>query len=283
MTIKEVLGKYKKIEIELLLAHVLGQSKEFLYVHSAYQLSANQQIKLQKLVKRRLKGEPVAYLVGYKDFYGLRFKVTKDTLIPRPETEELVELVKNQILKIKNKNLKPIRILDIGTGSGCIIVSLAKGLSAKGQEQRSTFFASDVSLKALKVAKENAKIHKVKVEFIQSDLLSKVKANLRFNIIVANLPYGWGEWRNNSSQNTIGLKFEPKQALFTKEKGIYLIRRLLYQVSLLKQKPNVVYLEFDPRQKQFLSKIIKKILPKSKQEFFKDISGKWRIVEISLN
>lgn len=283
MTIREVLKQYKNIEIELLLSFVLGQSKEFLYVHLAYQLSANQQIKLQKMVKRRLKGEPVAYIVGYKDFFGLRLKVTKDTLIPRPETEELAELVKNQILKIENKSLKPTRILDVGTGSGCIAIAIGNQLKVQSPKSKVEIFASDVSLKALKVAKENAKANKVKVEFIQSNLLNKVQASLYFNIIVANLPYGWSDWKNNSSQETVGIKYEPKQALFTKEKGIYLIRRLLYQVSKLKQKPNAVFLEFDPRQKLFLDKLIKKILPQSTQEFFKDLSGKWRIVKINLD
>lgn len=279
MTIKESLGKYKKIEIELLLAHVLGQSKEFLYIHSAYQLSANQQIRLQKLIKRRLKGEPVAYILGYRDFYGLRFKVTKDTLIPRPETEELVNKVLQvcKVLKVKSK----LRILDVGTGSGCIITSLVKGLRVEGGKNTNLFYASDISLKALKVAKENAKVHGVNVKFIQSNLLNKI--NLNFNIIVANLPYGWSDWKNESSVDTVGLKFEPKQALFTKENGLYLIHRLLYQISQLKEKPDVVFLEFDPRQKILLSKLIKKTLPNSRQKFYKDLTGKWRIVEIILN
>ncbi len=275
MTIKESLGKYKKIEIELLLAHVLGQSKEFLYANPKKKLSSFQVIKLSSLVKRRLKGEPVAYLVGYKDFYGLRFKVTKNTLIPRPETEELVELVKNQILKIKNKNLKPIRILDIGTGSGCIMVSLAKGLSAKGQEKTSTFFATDVSKKALKVAKENAKANGVNVKLIHSDILENVRMD--FDVLVANLPYLSKEWKTKS------IKHEPKLALFTKEKGLFLIHELLEQIANKKIPPKFVFLEFDPRQKILLSKLIKKTLPNSRQKFYKDLTGKWRIVEISLN
>lgn len=273
MTIKQVLTKYHEVEIDILLAFVLKKSREFLYLWPNHKLTQRQTNQLTRMVQRRIEGEPVAYLVGYKDFYGLRFKVTKDTLIPRPETEELVNKVLQvcKVLKVKSK----LRILDVGTGSGCIIISLAKGLSAKGQEKTGTFFASDVSLKALKVAKENAKSNGVKIQFIQSNLLEKVK--IEFDVLVANLPYLSPKWKHRT------IRYEPKGALFTKEKGLFLIHELLEQITNKKTPPKFVFLEFDPRQKLLLSNLIKKTLPNSRQKFYKDLAGKWRMVKIELN
>jgi release factor glutamine methyltransferase len=283
----------------------------------------------------------MAYILGYKDFMGLRFKVNCNVLIPRPETEMVVDLVTAK-LRLARRSLGeggssppkiggvaavrqagrydtadsttsprltgyssysrrrssaviPSKILDIGTGSGCIIISLAKTLTpaplpsnfAKASsdlrkgEGKLQFYASDISSAALKIAKQNAKKHHAKIKFTQSDLLKNIKGD--FDIIIANLPYGWSEWENNSSAQTIGLKFEPKQALFTSENGLYFIRRLLNQIAAKKQKPKLVYLEFDPRQKLELSKLIKKFLPGFKAKFYKDYNNLWRWAEIKLS
>lgn len=284
MQILEILKKYQDIEIELLLAHVLNKPKEFLYLEPIHKLSANQFVRLQKLITRRQKGEPIAYILGYKDFLGLKFKVNKPTLIPRPETELLVERIQNRVLSIGVRNVK---ILDVGTGSGIIAISLAKQLKVLNYKYQIT--ATDISKKALVVAKTNAKKHKEKIKFIQSNLLKNIKED--FDIIVANLPYlprldsrvkegGWTEWEINTSSATVGLKFEPQNALFTEEKGLKLIRKLLEQIAGKKNKPGLIYLEFDPRQKQELQKLIKKTLPEFKYKFYKDYSKFWRFVEI---
>jgi release factor glutamine methyltransferase len=245
------------------------------------------------MIARRQKGEPVAYILGYKDFMGLRFKVNKDVLIPRPETEELVDrvlsatadLIRNpnkQILKqVQNDDVK---ILDVGTGSGCIAVAIAKQLqqvqiSIRQLADKYQIYASDISPKALAVAKHNAKTHQVKIKFIHSDLLSQIR--MKLDVIVANLPYGWQAWKNNTSTETVGLKFEPQQALFTKEHGLYYIRSLLEQIAGQKQQPKSIFLEFDPRQKQELNRVIKKYLPDTRIEFFKDLFGRWRFCQIS--
>lgn len=267
MTIFELIKKYSDVEIEILLAHILKKSKEFLYLNPTVNLTRDQNNKLVKLVSRRRKGEPIAYILGYKDFYGLRFKVTKATLIPRPETELIVEKTIESIKKYGAKN-----VLDVGTGSGCIAISLAKNTKTK-------VFASDIFVKAIYIAKQNAKTHKAKVKFIKSNLLSNIKFSP--DIIVANLPYGWKEWKNNSSAQTIGLKFEPKEALFTSENGLKEIRKLLEQVTNLEKKPKVILLEFDPRQKTLLAKLIKKYFANAKYNFYKDLGKKWRVVGIS--
>lgn len=288
MTIRQALKKYQKIEIDLLLAHVLGGSKEFVFLNLETSLSAHQLIRLSALARRRQNGEPMAYLLGYKDFYGLRFKVNKHVLIPRPETEWVVNQVKS--LKLKVERRQPLKILDIGTGSGCISISLAREFKNKNLKFKIT--ASDISTAALKVAKQNAKaillpssdrhIHtstyECDITFIKSDLLN----NIKFvpNIIIANLPYGWHGVKNRFSSVKDGLKFEPKEALFTKEKGLFQIRRLLQQIKSLPTSPELIYLEFDPRQKTELKKLIKKYLPKASIIFYRDQRHLWRYAEI---
>lgn len=272
MIVGEALKKYSKLEIELLLAHVLKKPKEFLFMHPKVRLSSHQAKKLLSFIKRRQKGEPIAYILGYKDFYGLRFKVNKSVLVPRPETEGLVDRVMEitKSYKLKTINLK---ILDVGTGSGCIAISVAKSLG-----NRVRVFASDVSGKVLAIARKNARAQRVRVKFIQSDLLEKVK--IIPDVLVANLPYGWSEWKNSSSAETAGLRFEPREALFAKEGGLLEIRRLLAAVAKMKQQPKIVLLEFDPRQKKALCYLAKKNLPNHKQVFHKDFSGLWRYLEM---
>jgi release factor glutamine methyltransferase len=255
----------------------------------------------------------VAYILGYKDFMGLRFKVNKDVLIPRPETEELVEQVIKSVkllgypVKKNSPSLLPfgklrtcfgqrggkggvIKILDVGTGSGCIAVAIAKQLQqVQISNIKYQIYASDVSQKALAVAKHNAKTHRVKIKFIHSDILQNIR--MKLDVIVANLPYlptkalakegGLKAWKNNTSTETVGLKFEPQQALFTKEHGLYYIRSLLEQIAGQKQQPKSIFLEFDPRQKQELNRVIKKYLPDTRIEFFKDLFGRWRFCQIS--
>ncbi|MDR3642890.1 MAG: peptide chain release factor N(5)-glutamine methyltransferase [Candidatus Doudnabacteria bacterium] len=299
MRINEALKKYHKIEIELLLAHVLRKPREFVFMNAGVSLPAIQLIRLSALARRRQKGEPLAYILGYKDFYGMRFKVNRYVLIPRPETEIIVDRVINvvQARGLPSSNKKqgkalhykpPVRILDIGTGSGCIAVSLAKQFQISNIKFQIT--ASDNSQDALNVAKQNARIllgkksNSInyatfsKIKFVQSDLLTNIQN--RFDIIVANLPYGWNEWKNNTSADSAGLKFEPSQALYTADHGLYQIKRLLMQISARQIKPKLVYLEFDPRQKKELSFAIKKILPSAELNFFKDYAGLWRYAEI---
>lgn len=270
MTILQLIKKYRGLEIELLISHVLGKSKEFLYMNPGFGMTALQLSRLYRFIARRKKGEPIAYIIGHKDFLGLSFEVNKNVLIPRPETELMVQDIIKSSLGLK----RTVSILDVGTGSGCIIVSAAHALTS----QRYSFTASDVSGKALMVAKKNSKKHGTSVTFLKSNLLKNIKAD--FDIVVANLPYGWSEWKNNSSASTVGLKFEPRNALFTDEHGLKLIRELLEQIAERKNKPKLVYLEFDPRQKRELLQLIKKILPEYKAVFHKDLSGHWRFVRL---
>ncbi|HTL39584.1 MAG TPA: HemK/PrmC family methyltransferase, partial [Methylomirabilota bacterium] len=136
------------LDAEVLLSHLLDQPKEYLFTHADQILSPKLEREFKIRLNRRIKGWPVAYINNKKEFFGLSLFVNKNVLIPRPETEGLVELVLD-----KAKSQKNIKILDIGTGSGAIIISLAKILGISGNK----FFASDISKKALAVAQKNAK------------------------------------------------------------------------------------------------------------------------------
>ncbi len=254
------------LDAEVLFSFTLKKQKEFLYTHSEYQLTKNQRKKLNNLINRRVKGEPIAYITNTKEFHGLDFFINKNVLIPRPETELLVEEVINKTLRQKIKKTK-FKIADIGTGSGCIIISIAKSCKLKAI----SCYATDISKPALAVAKKNAKKHKVKIKFLYGNLLEPLK-NKKIDIVVANLPYGWQQWKNNTSARTSGLKFEPQKALFAKENGLYLYYKFFEQIAKRRQKPELILGEFDPRQKIGMQKSIKKHLPQYCLEIKKDLA-----------
>ncbi len=245
MTISEALKKYKDIEADLLLGHVLKKSKEFLYLNSEKKLTETQRKKFILAANYRRHGVPIAYIVGYKYFYGLKFKVSRDVLIPRPETEWLVEKSLRIIsAKLKRPHIKKLRVLDLGTGSGCIAISIAKNIKSKYVE----IDAIDQSFEALRLAKANAKTLKAKIHFIQSDLLANTEA--KYDLIIANLPYvPISDYKKLYSN----LKFEPKRALTDGHDDFRLIKKFLKQAPTHLQPGGTIILEVDPkffRQKQ---------------------------------
>jgi release factor glutamine methyltransferase len=172
--------KSAQLEAGLLLAHLL-KKKEFLFTYPEKKLTTNQFNKYRALIKRRLNLEPIAYLTGHKEFYGLDFRVNKNVLIPRPETEMMVE----ETLKLITNNPQPTTIIDIGTGSGCIIIALAKELLNKELGIKDyEFFAVDNSEAALVVAQKNAKLHGVekKIKLLKGNLLKPLIHNSKFII-----------------------------------------------------------------------------------------------------
>jgi release factor glutamine methyltransferase len=295
-TISKILNTYKNIEIELLLSHVLKTTKKFLFMHGEKELTRNQEAKLTRMINRRLMGEPVAYILGYKDFLGYRFKVNKHVLIPRPETEELVYKV-HQVYKVLKEKQESINILDIGTGSGCIAIAVAKVIFAQRKDDLCRIVATDISPQALTVAKANARAHKVKIKFIHSDLFGNIPG--KFDIIVANLPYvpaklvkkamlhpqvpvsRWAP-KNVKDDPYIGLKYEPVFALTDGTNSWQIYKRFFEQVRGHVQKGSVIFLEIDPAQKRDMPDIIKKYLPNANILFHKDFHGRHRFCEITL-
>lgn len=200
-------SKVTRLDSELILAHALKKERVFLYAHPEYELSETEEKNANEMLARRENHEALAYILGYKEFYGRNFEVSPDVLIPRPESEEIINLA---------KELKPRKILDVGTGSGCLAVTL------KLELPEAEVTAVDISPKALETAKKNAQNLGAEIEFMQSDLLESVK-NEHFDLIVANLPYVDKNWNWLSPE----LEFEPDLALYAEDGGLALIKRLL--------------------------------------------------------
>ncbi len=182
-------------------------------------ISAEDSENFQKALLRLKDHEPIQYILGETEFYGLPFKVNNHTLIPRPETEELVSwILDNSEFKFQDSEL-----LDIGTGSGCIAISLAKNLS------NSKISALDVSEEALKIAKQNATLNKVGVEFFQTDILKIKTLPKQYNVIVSNPPYVRELEKKQMQQNV--LKYEPDSALYVKDEDPLLFYRTISQLA----------------------------------------------------
>jgi len=210
-----------RLDAEVLLAEALECQRIQLYTRFAEVPPDEPLTKFRAWVKRRAAGEPVAYLVGYREFYSLRFSVTPDVLIPRPETEDLVV----SALEACKSFPKPIRIIDVGTGSGCIAVALAKQLKSDF-----VMAATDLSLEALAVARSNAEAHKVsdKIRFYEGDLLEALPEGSKpVHLIVSNPPY-IGRRETDTVEEDVK-KYEPDSALFAGEQGTEVILRLVEQ------------------------------------------------------
>jgi release factor glutamine methyltransferase len=200
-------------DAQALLLHAIRRERAALLASWDEVLDAERAIRYEALIKRRLAGEPIQYILGEQEFYGLPFRVTPDVLIPRPETEHLVENVIEWVAKIAYP-----RIVDVGTGSGAIAVALAHHLP------QANVVATDLSAPALAVAEENAKRNGVAIRFLQGDLLAPVDGET-FDIIVSNPPYVAGSDRHSMSVEV--REYEPSLALFSGADGMELYRRLI--------------------------------------------------------
>lgn len=204
-----------RLDAEVLLSHVLRQERIYLYVHFDEPMEQNELSKFREYVKKRAQHVPIAYIIGEREFMGLPFKVTKDTLIPRPDTEILVENVLNNVDKDKE-----IEIVDIGTGSGAIILSLLVNLSkAQGK-------TVDISSKAIEVAEENAVNLQVndRCEFFVGDLFAPLNGS-KFDLIVSNPPYI--PKKDIATLEDDVKEYEPVSALTDGGDGLSYYRRLL--------------------------------------------------------
>ena len=206
--------KSPELDTYVLLTHILKVEKYRLITDSHKLLSESNIKKLNSSTKRRINGEPVAYITGRKEFYSIDFYVTKDVLIPRPETEQLVDLA---IFYAKNDST----VLDIGTGSGAIAIALKKN------RPDLNIYACDISDKALAIAKKNAQknLGDKSIIFLQGDLFSSI-AGTKFDIILSNPPY-----INPASRGSLQkeLSFEPEISLFAGENGNAVIRKIILE------------------------------------------------------
>lgn len=248
-------------ESDLLLSFVLKKERAWLYGHPESKVAPSKTQAFKKLVARRSKKEPFAYLTGVTEFFGLNLKVNKNVLIPRPETENLVELA----LEIAKKN-KIGSVADVGTGSGAIILALAKNLPKKLK-----FYGLEISSKALDVARRNAKDLKIRnVKFIKSDLLQNLPA-VHPVLITANLPY-----LDKKEVTSKELKHEPMLALSGGGDGLKLILKLIREFKDKSRAGDFLILEVGFAHEPKIRKIIKGL----HYEALKDFNGVKRFIVI---
>jgi release factor glutamine methyltransferase len=213
-----------RLDAEVLLAATLGVDRVKLYTHFDQPVLSGELARFKEMIQRRLKREPVAYIIGQREFWSLSFKVTRDVLIPRPETEILVAETIKLFSSWASRDSNP-QTLEIGTGSGAISIALATELSSV------TVVATDVSERALAVAAENAALHQVsnRIQFLRGDLFSPLQKGTKFHLILSNPPYISQEQFPDLPPEV--RDFEPPLALDGGKDGLEFYRRAFPQVS----------------------------------------------------
>ena len=283
--LQELSAVYDEEEIEcffyLLLESYHGKKRIDLALNPEMEMDALQLIKWESALSELKNQKPIQYIIGQTEFYGLPFLVNENTLIPRPETEELVEWI---IVESSKSAVGSLKILDIGTGSGCIAISLAKNLP------NAEVFAVDVSEKALAVAKKNAEINKVKVNFVNADILkindlaelptSNIQHPTHFDIIVSNPPYVRNLEKDEIKPNV--LEFEPHLALFVEDTDALLFYRKTAELATKNLAQNgQLFFEIN----QYLGKETVELLVNlgfKSIELKKDIYGNDRMIQSAL-
>jgi len=275
-------------EAEILMAFLLKKPIEFLMAHPETEVRPVILNKFKNLEKKRLHGWSIAVLIGHKEFYGLDFKVDKNVLIPRPETELMVEEVLSLINATPDKKL----LVDLGTGSGAIIIACANEIKKTLPiiYKKTEFRAIDISVSALKIAKENAKYNQqTKIKFRQGNLLEPlinqkdIKKLTSLNLIMAaNLPY----LTPSQIKVSPSIKKEPSLALVAGKDGLKYYRELFGQIKSINNnfKPlraNILC-EIDSGQAKPIKTLVKKHFPRAKIEIKKDLADKKRLAIISI-
>ena len=235
------------LKVKMVLSNLLNEDKSYLIINKDIEISEEIKNEFFQNIKRLKQGEPVQYIIGKTEFYGLEFNVTPDVLIPQPDTEVLVE----EIINIHRENYhnqdKRANILDLCTGSGAIAVSLKNNLD------NVNIFASDISSKALDIATKNAVKNNVEITFIESDLFNDI--NSKFDIIVSNPPYIERSVLGNLSEE---VKHEPVLALDGGEDGLDFYRKIVKEAKKYLNKNGILALEIGFDQKDSVTKLLEK-------------------------
>lgn len=224
-----------KLDAELILAHTIRRPRTYLHAHGDEILDARRNTIASARLELRLDHTPIAYIIGHKEFYGRRFKTTPAALIPRPESETVITILKKIIPK--NLTLLPqqIHLVDVGTGTGCL------GITAKLEWPELDVTLTDIDNYALNVAKQNAKLLHADVHFLKANLLHGL--TMPIDILIANLPYVDRSWDVSPDTNA-----EPELALYAEDNGLALIRILIEQAAALLPSDGHLVLESDVRQ-----------------------------------
>jgi release factor glutamine methyltransferase len=260
-----------RLEAEILLAHTLKISRASLLARLGDAISPEDAAQFAGMVARRAQREPIAYIVGHQEFYGIEFYVDRRVLIPRPETEHLVELALKALRQVPHP--EPV-IADVGTGSGAIALALARNT------HRTRIIATDISPNALAVAQLNAERLGLaeRIEFRTADLLEGIPAPI--DILVANLPYIPLE-REQALPREIR-QYEPRVATIAGLDGLSVIRRLLKQVEAHVARSSFIFLEISEEQGEAASGVVNSILPRAQVRVHSDLEGLDRVLEIRL-
>jgi len=254
------------LQAQVLLANTLNRPRSWILAHPETSISIDQQNLLLKNLARLEMGEPMPYITGRQEFFSLPFYVTPDVLIPRPETEILVE----EALRWLSRQVSPQRIIDVGTGSSCIALSIAYNTTGH------FIIASDISLNALHVARTNLSQHQ-QMKNVQLALANLLQPFLGpFDLLLANLPY----IPSQKLEKLAVAKHEPILALDGGEDGLLLIRKLLEQARTRLSSTSLILLEIEYSQEQSASNIAKDIFPEADIRVINDLSGMPRILRI---
>ena len=253
----------------LIMESVCNWNKSFVLRHKDKQLSLNERIRIQEIIEEIKKYCPIQYILGETEFYGLKFKVNENVLIPRPETEELLEW----LIKEEKTQRSRFQVLDIGTGSGCIAITLAKYLP------KAEVFALDVSDNALNVAKRNASMNQVDVHFFHYNILKADPfpfPSLTFDCIVSNPPYVTQKEKGAMAKNV--LDYEPHLALFVpQDNPLLFYERIADFAQTRLNEGGSLYFEVNSRYGQASAKLLEDKNFRS-VKLIKDISGNDRII-----
>ncbi len=286
------IDKLDRIDFELIVAHFIGKERSFVIAHPDHMIASEAHSTLTLALNQRMSDMPLAYIIGKKEFFGRDFIVTKDTLIPRPETEFIITDI------IHNKNTIPAKtlIVDVGTGSGAIIVTLAKELAV--MKKNISFIGSDISHEALSIARKNSKIHFVDsyINFFHSDLLSYPQLHHALSypqltkiIFTANLPYVDETIKNELLQKkeSRSLIHEPQIALWSSDHGLHHYRLLIDQIFLLKNKlPQTtceIYCEISSEQKEiFFTLLASYHVAPARVTIINDLTNRPRIIHFTI-
>lgn len=259
-----------RLEAEVMLMNVMQMPRQGLFSQQETEGSAQQETELAQMLERRLKREPLAYILGYKEFYGVNLLVTSRVMIPRPETEALVE--HTLFMSLMGMETRELVIADVGTGSGAIAVNLAIHLPA------ARIYALDNADAVLDVASYNIRAHNVadRVTLCKGDLLEPLPEPA--DLIVANLPYIPSE-RIPTLQPEI--QWEPREALDGGLDGLDLIRRLLTQATEKLKEHGVILLELDPEQVPTVEEMAQRLFPEATTSVEQDLARQDRMFVIN--
>ncbi|ODG91919.1 protein-(glutamine-N5) methyltransferase, release factor-specific [Gottfriedia luciferensis] len=255
---------------EIVLKHLLDYNRTELLLNMREDLEENDWMQFQELVHKHVKGQPIQYLIGYEYFYGRKFFVNEEVLIPRPETEELVEGVLHRIQK-HWKNTEQLELVDVGTGSGAIAISLAL------ENKQLTVHTVDIAEESIQVAKRNAQELQANVHFIHNDLLNYfIEENKKVDIVVSNPPYiPHEDWLG---LDEVVKDHEPYRALVGGEDGLEFYRRFANDLPQVLKEKSLVAFEVGVNQGEQVADILRKAYPNSNVEVVFDINGKDRMV-----